>query len=294
MRHIKTYRLFESQGLSVEQSTFLDKYVKGTWNLENDLVNIEGYFVAESAGLGDFLGIKFGRVSGGFRCSFNNLTSLEGAPLEVGGVFECNKNMLTSLEGAPQKVGLSFYCNENRLTSLEGAPRKILKEFSCKDNQLVSLSGAPEEVGGFFDCSQNRLVSLIGAPSKVGKIFDCSLNKLTSLMGAPIEIGSDFICNNNPLKSLEGFPEKVGGTFHSNFVYGKISPGSFLDLAERGMRLASTALLPQELKTLTSFINTSIEEDPDNLEKFLWAWSFSWFTPSPFVDKVYRAKERGM
>ncbi len=35
----------------------------------------------------------------------NKLTSLEGAPKEVGGDFVCSKNKLTSLEGAPKEVG---------------------------------------------------------------------------------------------------------------------------------------------------------------------------------------------
>ena len=36
--------------------------------------------------------IKFGVVTGNFDCSANNLTSLEGAPREVGGNFYCHSN----------------------------------------------------------------------------------------------------------------------------------------------------------------------------------------------------------
>ena len=44
-------------------------------------------------------------VKGGFYCPNNSLTSLEGAPKEVGGYFFCHNNSLTSLEGAPKEIG---------------------------------------------------------------------------------------------------------------------------------------------------------------------------------------------
>jgi len=69
-----------------------------------------------------------------FYCGYNNLTSLEGAPKEVGGVFSCMNNQLTSLEGAPGKVGKSFRCNNNKLTSLEGAPKEVGWDFNCAHN----------------------------------------------------------------------------------------------------------------------------------------------------------------
>ena len=74
------------------------------------------------------LPFKFGRVDGYFDCSdCSSLTSLEGAPQEVGGDFICIKcTSLTTLEGAPQKVAGDFDCSMcTSLTSLEGAPKKI-------------------------------------------------------------------------------------------------------------------------------------------------------------------------
>jgi hypothetical protein len=64
-------------------------------------------------------------VEGNFCCDCNSLTTLEGAPKEVGGYFYCNNNPLTSLEGAPEKVGGEFYCQRNSLTTLEGLPKEI-------------------------------------------------------------------------------------------------------------------------------------------------------------------------
>ena len=53
------------------------------------------------------LPFKFGRVDENFYCSdCPSLTSLEGAPQEVGGDFYCrNCPSLKSLKGSPQKVG---------------------------------------------------------------------------------------------------------------------------------------------------------------------------------------------
>ena len=62
----------------------------------------------------------------------------------VKGIFSCAKNSLTSLKGAPKEVGKSFYCGDNKLTSLEGAPRKVGGDFYCSHNQLTSLYGISE------------------------------------------------------------------------------------------------------------------------------------------------------
>ena len=42
---------------------------------------------------------------GSFYCNYNKLTSLTGAPKEVGGYFVCYNNNLTSLTGAPKERG---------------------------------------------------------------------------------------------------------------------------------------------------------------------------------------------
>jgi hypothetical protein len=122
------------------------------------------------------LPFRFQKVSGGFYCHHNQLTSLAGAPQEVGGGVYCAYNQLTSLAGAPQEVGGNFFCDDNQLTSLAGAPRKIGGGFYCDRNQLTSLAGAPREVGGDFYCNHNQLTSLAGAPREVGGDFSCSNN----------------------------------------------------------------------------------------------------------------------
>ena len=160
--------------------------------------------------------INFGKVTGNFDCSCLGLTSLKGAPQEVGGSFNCSGNQLNSLEGAPQKVGGYFWCYVSQLTSLKGAPKTVDGSFYCYGNKLTSLEGAPTEVGGDFECSNNKFTSLKGAPQIVRRNFYCSSSKLTSLKGAPQTIGWDFRCSDNQLTSLEGAPQIVGGDFYCN------------------------------------------------------------------------------
>ena len=142
------------------------------------------------------LPFKFGRVDGYFDCDgCFSLTSLEGAPQEVGGDFYCsNCTSLTSLEGSPQEVGIDFSC------------------YGC--TSLTSLKGVPQKVGGDFCCSEcSSLTTLEGAPQKVGRDFICSYcPSLTSLEGAPQEVGRNFYCSKCPtLTSHEGAPKKLGG-----------------------------------------------------------------------------------
>ncbi len=205
-RRILSFALFEAKtGLTPEQEEFLNKHTHyGTWtyNPATGLVDVKGDFGCSYEKLKNFKGVRFGKVSGSFNCSDNSLTSLAGAPQEVGRDFNCSDNSLTSLAGAPQKVG-TFYCRNNQLTSLAGAPQVVGGEFMCSENKLTSLAGAPKEVGWSFSCERNYLTSLEGAPQKVGWYFSCEKNKLTSLAGAPQEVEEDFYCDAFELKKGE-------------------------------------------------------------------------------------------
>ena len=135
MKYIQGYRLFENvDSLTREQRKFLDKYTRGRWSVNSEgLVDVEGDFYCPRQGLEDFLGIRFGKVSGNFYCFGNQLRTLEGAPREVGEGFYCYGNQLKTLEGAPRKVDGNFYCYRNPLISLEGAP-EVIKGYFCFKN----------------------------------------------------------------------------------------------------------------------------------------------------------------
>ena len=108
--------MFESSvELSPEQIEWLDKFTRGTWQLnpKTGEVDVDGGFGCSGQGLRDFKGVRFGKVGSAFYCNDNELSSLEGAPLEVGEDFICYSNQLTTLEGAPREVGGGFDCGNN-------------------------------------------------------------------------------------------------------------------------------------------------------------------------------------
>jgi len=137
------------------------------------------------------LPLKFGKVSGHFICSFNQITSLEGSPHTVGGDFYCHFNQITSLEGAPHTVGGDFDCGDNDLSTLVGGPHTVGGQFDCIENRLTSLEGSPISVGGDFNCNFNILTTMVGLPITISGNFNCSANKLTSTYSGDIDIEVD-------------------------------------------------------------------------------------------------------
>ena len=174
-RRILTFSLFEAKaGLTPRQESFLNRYTFGSWtyNPATGLVDVKGDFDCNGRGtIKTFRGVKFGKVSGDFYCRENKLTSLAGAPQEVGRNFDCSRNQLTSLEGAPQEVSGNFKCEKNQLTSLEGAPQKVGGIFRCLENNLTSLEGAPQEVGGDFYCDAFELWKGLWNPKEWLKVL---------------------------------------------------------------------------------------------------------------------------
>ena len=193
--------------LSLEEMNEVLKILPKSYEIDGS-VNLNVCGLKE---LPDFSKIK---VRETFNCSDNGLTTLKGAPKEVGGYFFCCSNQLTSLSGAPLRVGKCFDCSFNQLTSFEGKPDWVDGDFDCSHNQLTILKGAPKEVGGDFRCSHNQLTTLKEAPREVGGAFDCSSNKLISLIGALEIVGGGFRCSNNKLTSLLGAPKEISESFY--------------------------------------------------------------------------------
>ena len=62
--------------------------------------------------------IKGKTYDGDIDCSFNELTSLEGAPKIVNGDFDCCFNNLTTLKEKPEIINGMFNCSFNNLLSM--------------------------------------------------------------------------------------------------------------------------------------------------------------------------------
>ena len=228
---------------------FLDEYTKGVWtfNPTTGEVDIDGDFDCSVSRLQSFGGIKFGEISGSFKCTRNSITSLEGCPHTVGVDFECSVNPITSLEGGPKTVGGTFTCqNSPSLTSVSGAPETVGRSFLCLLNSVKSLEGLPENMS-------------------VGTGFNCSYNYLTSLVGVPKIIGGDFVCIKNDLANLEGAPQTVGGEFSSDGL--KIPEGEWSMDTLIGIFLGGT---PQQKHLVAPLVDPKviqqqIDENPEGM-----------------------------
>ena len=174
----------------------------------------------------DILDFSKIEVTGNFVCSYNQLTTLEGAPRKVGMGFYCNNNQLTSLEGAPQEIGFfttnsrggTFNCSNNKLTSLKGAPQKqVGGGFYCDNNQLTSLAGAPREVGGHFECQNNQLTSLAGAPIRVGGDFESDFSKEDVRKAMRGEVSEIFIQKENNMDKIQPGKDMISNLKYRDF-----------------------------------------------------------------------------
>ena len=219
MKHIKTYKIFESNSPKFpttreEVMQVCEKYHITRYTINDDLsIDVGSYVYLDKKGL-KYLPLKFNYVSGNFDCSHNKLKTLEGCPQTVGGIFDCEFNKLVSLEGCPQTIEGNFNCGHNGLTSLEGCPQTVTGGFGCSSNELTTLEGCPQTAGKYFDCSYNKkLKSLNGSPQKVEGDFNCSGNNLKTLESGPQTVGGNFNCSFNKLKDLEHISE-VNGTIY--------------------------------------------------------------------------------
>lgn len=162
-------------------AAWLDKYKIKNYTIIEDVVYGYAVDVFGSVFLTgkelEEIKVKFNVIDGDFGCSYNQLTTLEGAPRSVRKDFFCSENQLTSLQGGPTSVGVGFYCHQNRLTSLLGAPQSIGKDFDCSNNKLISLEYCPRSVVGYFDCKHNSLTTLQYLPETVGGLFHCNYNE---------------------------------------------------------------------------------------------------------------------
>src|SRR5208283_4794918 len=108
---------------------WLDTYHIANYVINDDFtIDVKGEVDLDYKNLTSFPDfIKFNRVSGGFYCDNNQLTSLEGCPSYIGGVFYCDDNQLTSLVGCPSSVNGDFYCYNNKTKFTKEDVKKLCK-----------------------------------------------------------------------------------------------------------------------------------------------------------------------
>ncbi|MCK9472062.1 MAG: hypothetical protein M0Q88_09965 [Bacilli bacterium] len=157
MRYIKTFN--ENINTS-EIEAICEKY-----NIKNYIINEDGSIDVDCDVYLNHkklkvLPLKFRKVSGNFRCSYNQLISLEGAPQSIGGFFDCSYNQLTTLEGAPKRVWGYFSCGNNNLKNIDYLP-KYYKKLFIGDNpiyKIIKLFTTSNEYGLIFNREDKDLI----------------------------------------------------------------------------------------------------------------------------------------
>lgn len=150
------------------------------------------------------------QITGNVLFSGRNLTELPDlSDVYVYGDFSCSFNNLKSLKGSPMEVKFSFMCTNNILENLEYMTQKIGNDVDCSNNNLKSLYGAPDTINGIFNCSSNNLKSLQYSPRIVRGAFNCKQNDLNSLQGLPETIDGNFIWYNNNKITKEDFLKSI-------------------------------------------------------------------------------------
>ena len=99
MKYLKDYRLFENNEFPIDPEeirSICEKYEIKNYTINPDgSVDVDGEVkLTRKLNYSTKLPLKFGKVSGNFRISHNNLISLVGSPKEVGGYFSCYDNQL--------------------------------------------------------------------------------------------------------------------------------------------------------------------------------------------------------
>ena len=104
----------------------------------DESIDVDGSVILSSELL-TIIPLKFGTVTRDFDCYNNKLTSLEGAPKEVGRDFDCHNNQLTSLVGCPEVIGGDINCRFNKITDFKGVSEFFEGLFYCEENPIEEI-----------------------------------------------------------------------------------------------------------------------------------------------------------
>ncbi len=148
-----------------------------------------------------------------FRCSKNNLTSVDLSSNINLDKLQIAENQLTSLDVSMLTNLVWLVCNNNFLTSLNVLPLVNLEEFNCSYNQLTAIDVTTLSNIYTLDVSHNQLSSIDLSGSESVVQLNLQNNQLASLdLSNLINAGSAFLNYNNlstidvsPLQSLLSF-----------------------------------------------------------------------------------------
>ena len=189
-----------SEFLTISDRSSVSKNDDGSFDFDQD-VDLSGKGLSE-------IPIKFGRVSGNFDCSKNQLGSLEGCPKEVGGNFICCNNKLSSLADAPISVGGDFNCSNNY--GPYQFPEKLIPLFinNIRHRKPLPVYGKGENVRDWLYVEDHaRAIDLIFHEGKIAETYNIGgfnewknidlikvlINTVDRLLGRPEGADMDLI-----------------------------------------------------------------------------------------------------
>lgn len=231
MKHLKSYRLFESQ--EVIDSAIFNSLANYNLKLFKDIINqydniidykktLSYIFTQDSIlASGKYLPLlehiptKYLEIIKDVDCThlkkdehkistleyFKYLPNLE--------MIDCDGNLLENLNGIENIPKLvEFYCAVNKLTSLSGIEKVPgITTLHCNRNDLKSLNGLEHLTGlEYLNCDGNEIKTIepIINLSEL-KSLDCAVNKLKNLTGIEnLTKLSRLYCNDNNLTTLKG------------------------------------------------------------------------------------------
>lgn len=109
----------------IEAIKFINKYnIQNATPTDEGQINVDGDVNLSNKNLTDpDMTAKFGKVTGNFECSNNQLTNLDFAPDFVGGNFNCSNNNIKDFDDIPiRHVVGNFYAygaDPDKLSKLE-------------------------------------------------------------------------------------------------------------------------------------------------------------------------------
>lgn len=154
-----------------ETISLCDRYGITNYSINQDgTIDVDGDVNLDNLNLIK-LPLRFRRVTGSFHCYQNKLTSLDGAPIEVGGYIDVDNNNLTSLDGCPKTIGGNIYCSDNEIISLAAIVNKVDGGVYCFGNniKLTEVVGLLNRgvVGGKIFCEYSEEEVRMGVISSI-------------------------------------------------------------------------------------------------------------------------------
>lgn len=106
---------------------------------------------------------RWGHINGSFTCTYRNITTLEGAPKEVGRDFDCSRcKKLKSLEYSPKKIGGRFDISLCiKLNTIQSDTEEANILICSSLDKLNNLKGLPKQLCGLC-VSYSHLKNLEG------------------------------------------------------------------------------------------------------------------------------------